>query len=70
MRKVTQVELEPLVELLRQEALTVPEIEDRCGVSRETAYRYLRTMKVPPPELLSRVRRADGAKAWQIVRAA
>ena len=67
MRKITQADLAPLADLLRAEALTVAEIEARCGLSRETAYRYLRSIDVEPPAVLARVKRADGEKAWQIV---
>ena len=67
MRKITQTDLEPLMDLLRAKPLTVKEIEKRCGLSRETAYRYLRSIDVEPPAVLARVKRADGEKAWQIV---
>jgi len=69
MRKITQADLAPLADLLRAEALTVEEIEARCAVSRETAYRYLRAIHTPAREFLARVRRPDGAKAWRIVAA-
>lgn len=68
MRKMTQDELAPLAEELRRRPMTLNDVKAACGVSRETAYRYLRTIHVAPPETLGQFRTPEGDKAWQIVK--